>query len=145
VYPYLIYGIEIWGATDLCHIASLSLLQKKAIRIITGSEYRAHTAPLFKVMKILKLEDIHDYMIAVRMYKLNCSGAVIRAHHTYNTRQRDDIIPTYQRLTKTQHAFSHIGPNIWNKIPAEIQNSSTISKFKKDYKNMLLNAYDTDN
>ena len=28
VYPYLIYGIEIWGATDLCHIKSLVLLQK---------------------------------------------------------------------------------------------------------------------
>ena len=32
VYPYLIYGIEIWGATDLCHIKSLVLLQKKSYK-----------------------------------------------------------------------------------------------------------------
>jgi len=141
IYPYLIYGNEIWGATDYCHTEALFLLQKKAIRIITGSEYLAHTSPLFKEMKILKLKDINKYMTAVRMYKRNYSGDVTRSDHTHNTRNGDNIIPTYQRLTKTQHAFSHIGPRIWNTIPITIRNSETVAKFKKDFKNELLRTY----
>ncbi len=33
-------------------------IQKKAIRIITGSNYNAHTAPLFLQQKILPFESI---------------------------------------------------------------------------------------
>ena len=85
-------------------------------------------------------------MMATRMYKLNYSGIVTRPGHRYNTRNHDNIIPTYQRLTKTQRSFSHSGPRIWNTIPLEIRSINTLQKFKRYYKNTLINTYnDTDN
>ena len=36
----------------------LELITKKALRIITGSKYNAHTEPLFKTANTLRIEDI---------------------------------------------------------------------------------------
>ena len=33
-------------------------LQKRAIRIVANSKYNAHTEPLFKLFRILKLSDV---------------------------------------------------------------------------------------
>ena len=44
VLSYMDYGILIWGhQSDRIH-----KLQKRAIRLITGSKYNTHTEPLFK-------------------------------------------------------------------------------------------------
>ena len=44
------------------------LLKKKAIRIITNSNYIAHTEPLLKISNLLKLEDI---IMKVKILKSN--------------------------------------------------------------------------
>ena len=52
VYPYLIYGVEIWGNACNAYIDPLIKLQKKCLRIITFSNYLAHTEPLFQKLEI---------------------------------------------------------------------------------------------
>ena len=47
IYPFLIYGILVWGNTYKTNIEPLVILQKKAIRIITFSPYRSHTSHNF--------------------------------------------------------------------------------------------------
>ena len=49
--PHLIYGILVWGTNS----DNIFKLQKKAIRIISLSKYNAHTEPIFKRLRILKL------------------------------------------------------------------------------------------
>ena len=141
VYPYLIYGNEIWGGTNDCHIKPLILLQKKIVRIITKSDYLAHTNPLFKATNILKITDIHKFMIATKMYKMNESNNVIRPSHSYSTRTANNLLPTYHRLTMTQRNLSYIGPRLWNTIPADIKNSKNVSQFKIEYKKCIINNY----
>ena len=41
------YGLLLWGI----QVEQVSKLQKKSIRLITGSEYLAHSEPLFKELK----------------------------------------------------------------------------------------------
>ena len=48
------YGILVWGYS--CQ--RLIKLQKKAIRLISGSKFNAHTGPLLKSLDILTLEDL---------------------------------------------------------------------------------------
>ena len=55
IYPYLIYCIEIWGNAANCHLQPLLLIQKKIVRIITFSDYLAHTEPIFKELKVLPI------------------------------------------------------------------------------------------
>ena len=57
----LSYGLSIWGSSSDCYLSKIYLLQKKAIRAITFSDYYAHTAPLLKDLCILSLNDLFDY------------------------------------------------------------------------------------
>ena len=60
----LTYGIKCWGfACD-----QLTTIQKKAVRIMANSKTKAHTSPIFKLHKILTVQDI---------FKLNC----LKMHH----------------------------------------------------------------
>ena len=46
IYPYLYYGNIIWGSTYHTNLYRLRILQKCIVRIITSSNYDAHTLPL---------------------------------------------------------------------------------------------------
>ena len=56
VYPFLIYGISLWGATSKTHLKKLFRTQKKVVRAIVGATYNAHTN-LYD-LRILKLDEI---------------------------------------------------------------------------------------
>ena len=51
ILPHLNYSILCWGFKSNRVFA----LQKKAVRILTCSKYNAHTEPLFKTLKLLKI------------------------------------------------------------------------------------------
>ena len=95
IYPFLIYGIIVWGNTYPSTIQPLFVLQKKAMRIITFSEYNEHSSPLFKLLNIIKIFDLVTFHIASFMYKFhhrllpsafdNFFTPIDRIHN-YNTR-----------------------------------------------------------
>ena len=45
-------------------------LQKKAVRIITGNYYIAHSEPIFKSLELLKIDDIYKLKILKFYYNL---------------------------------------------------------------------------
>lgn len=63
IYPYLSYCHLIWGKA--VHLDKLVKLQKKAIRIITRSPFNCHTAPLFRDLNILPLDEFYRYQCAL--------------------------------------------------------------------------------
>ena len=60
------YGSLVWRT----NINRISKMQKRAIRIITHSHYIAHTEPLFKNLKLLKVEDMFSLKILKCLNKL---------------------------------------------------------------------------
>ena len=68
VYPYLVYCISVWGSTYPSNLNRMFLQQKKVIRIISKSAFDAHTEPIFKQLKILKLSDIYLSQIGKFMF-----------------------------------------------------------------------------
>ena len=59
VQSYMLSGILAWGHNT----TKVFKLQKKAMRIITNSNYISHTDPIFKDLKILKIEDLYKINI----------------------------------------------------------------------------------
>ena len=64
------YGSQVWGQSLQTVIDKISLLQRKVVRLMTFSNFDAHSEPLFKEPKILKVKDniflqnclfVHDY------------------------------------------------------------------------------------
>ena len=101
------YGILVWGQ----NYKRMFKLQKRVMRIITCSKYNAHSEPLFKELKLLKLEDIRKLQELKFYYKLvhrqlpsyfNCiSVTTINAVHQHNTRQSGDLYSD-----KVKHDFA---------------------------------------
>ena len=65
ILPHLTYGILAWGYDN----DIIFKHQKRALRAVTSSRYNAHTGPLFKNMKLLKVKDIHKLSQLKFFYK----------------------------------------------------------------------------
>ena len=70
VHPYLDYCLLVWGKAPVIYTNRLFILQKRALRVITGSPYLAHTSILFPTQKILKLSDLFQLRLSLFSYKL---------------------------------------------------------------------------
>ena len=128
VYPYLTYGIALWGSTFQCHIHKLKVLQKKAIRCISGAKYNAHSDPIFKQLSILKFDDIYKLNVANIMLTyvreelsipLQSIFRFDRNTHAFNARLHDNKYRIESKRWRTIVASQSIlyqGPKIWNDI-----------------------------
>ena len=68
---HLVYGCQVWGQNKDIYTDKVFKLQNRAMRIISFSDFHASSSPIYKVMKILKLEDfitlqnclfVHDFL-----------------------------------------------------------------------------------
>jgi len=72
--PYLNYGSMIWASPEKnTTLEVLHKLQKRAVRIVTYANYRAHSKPIFHNLNILNVYDLCLTHILHFVYKsLNC-------------------------------------------------------------------------
>ena len=142
IYPYLIYCNLVWGNTFESHLKPLQVLQKKALRVINSLPYNSHTNDSFHSNQILKLKDINTYFQSIYMYKSDRDSFL--PSHSYNTRNRSNLNPTFQRLTTTQRSLSHSAPAVWNGLPDDLKMSESLPIFKRNLKTYLINRYATE-
>ena len=125
-------------------------LQKKALRICSHSHYLAHTDPIFHKLKTLKIFDINAFQTAIFMYKFSTNALPLsftniftynRNIHTYPTRQSSDLHLTNPKTILALKSIRHHGPDIWNKLPSNIQQSTSLLSFKALMKKYLLSQY----
>ena len=115
VYTYINYCNLVWGAAEKGILDPLFKLQKKAIRIITRTHYLAHTAPLFKNLKLLTLYQVYSLNCSIFIFKcMKCNmfsefrrRIVISSYiHSHNTRGKQMLrLKTRARLTVCQRSF----------------------------------------
>ena len=55
IYPHITYCNTIWSSTYVTNLNRIYCLQKRAVRAITNSDYKAHSAPLFSKLRILDI------------------------------------------------------------------------------------------
>ena len=150
ILPYLTYCVTVWGNCSQSYIDTILKLQKKAIRICTGSEYRAHSAPLFKKLNILKFHDLFLYNTAIigfqyyqnllphnisQMFELNNSI------HQYETRNSNLFHMFKVNTTIAKKSVRFNLPAVWNSIPNHIQSHKFLKMFKKSLKKHYLDNY----
>ena len=71
IYPFLIYGLVVWGNTYPTNIKPLFILQKRTIRIITFSKFDEHSSQLFKLANILNFFDLVTFYVSIFMFKFH--------------------------------------------------------------------------
>lgn len=131
----VIYGIILWG--NSCHVNQVLLLQKKAVRVISGSSFKAHCRPLFVELRILTVINLYIYYVLIhtknKILDLKCRNQM----HLHNTRNSSNLFIPYYRLSKSLNSYEVIGHKLFNKLPSNLQNLPN-PKFKQSLYNWLL-------
>ena len=95
VFPYLIYGVEIWGSAPLNHINSQKKFFFKCVCTITFSEYLAPSEPIYQILNVLNSENLVIQRISLLMFKCSHGDVPVSVsqlfrtnneYHNYNTR-----------------------------------------------------------
>ena len=123
----------------------ITIMQKKLIRIITCSPYRAaYTGPLFYANKILNIKDINFYVVSVFMYNSVPSPlpgiftdfcVPNNEFHRHYTRNSNYLYVSFDKLDIRSFSVRINGPNSWNALPNDVKQSSSISTFKYRLRN----------
>ena len=149
IHPYLNYCIDVWGRCNQHYFQTLFRLQKRAVRLITFSTWRAHSAPLFETLEILSLEHMYIMSVSLFMYKFyfRLLPPVVdelfqfnSAIHTINTRQRTLLhVPiVHSRISK--QSIRVRGVQIFNQLPQIVNiNQLTFYQFRCTMRRGLIN------
>ena len=95
IYPFMTYGLLVWGNSYLSTIKTVTFLQNKAVRVISFSRYDEYTSLIFKSLNIIKFANVIYIHNAFFMYQFNnrlLPTAFINffqsvsSRHSYNTR-----------------------------------------------------------
>ena len=146
IYPYLTYCNLIWASTYVTNLQRIYLLQKRAVRLISKSDCRAPSKPLFAKMKILDIFSIYSLQASSFMYlyhknKLPLSFSEVfqtgsQIHH-YSTRTSESYRSHSCRTNFKKFSILFQGPKIWNSLPMHIKAVSSFQSFKQLMKSLL--------
>lgn len=74
VYPFLIYGIIVWGNVYPSTLKPVYILLKKTLHIITFSKFGEPSSPLFISLNIIMLLNLVNFHTEIFMYKISQSA-----------------------------------------------------------------------
>ena len=148
MFPYLSYGIVVWGHAAQTYINQILVLQKRALRLIYFTSYRSHAIPLFISSNTIPINMLYFKSVSILMHDVfnkqtpcnisdlfNCSNEL----HNYNTRfsLAGNCYIKYSRFNHLLKSFSRQGAKIWNSIPQELRKVPKFV-FKANLQNRLL-------
>ena len=126
ILPHIKYCILVWGHKS----DRLFKIQKRPVGTINASNYNAHTEPLYKKCRLLKLNDIQqiqelkfDYKFKnhqIPKYLQQLPFILNNTFHEHNTRRRNamHIIRTTHEFAK--HCIRNSTPKLVNSSPPSI-------------------------
>ena len=134
------YCFKIWGCTGKSQIQRIQKLQNFAAKVAIGNVKKYdHASPCIYELKWLKIEEKYIYELCVFMYKrvnklisemlipLTPVNSVSQAV----TRQSNDFYVSLSRTNLGSRELAKGCPRLWNKLPREIREVTTLTSFKR--------------
>ena len=138
ILPIFDYGCMIWDQCSAYNINSLLKLQKKrAARIILQADFMTPSKEMFQELGWLTFTQRVQYHICVMVFKsLNgqapeyLSNLLTKFSETnvrslHSSKQETLKFP-FARTTYYEKSFSVTGPKLWNSLPIQIRQSSSL-------------------
>ena len=151
IFSHINYCPMIWGKCSANDREKIQRCINFAAKVVSNGNYRKydHVTPLINELEWLRINNRLALQEATCVYKNqhNNSNAhclqfkTLRqqfANSDRSTRNDSNIHYEFRNTDSGRKAVSIHGPQIWNKIPTDIQNCASISKFKKEYSAHLL-------
>ncbi len=151
ILPYINYSVVIWGNTYETYLDKIFKLQKWAIRMISNSHYRCHTAPLFKKYNVLNVHDTFKLKLGTFMYKHQINqlpktfSSYFTKHvqtHNYTTRNAHDYSINKTKKSFSDRAVRNCGPTVWNSFDNVIKRCNNAKQSRNQLKSIFLLNYE---
>ena len=143
------YGILGWGTAANEHLSKLRVLQNRAIRFITFSQFRSSAAPLYSLLKILPLNEQFFLQKSIFMHSLHyknlpfvLSSYCQQPTHRYGTRYKtsENYVLPCTKTNRSQRSIKFTGPKAWAEVPKEIKDLAFRKPFSKKHKEHILSV-----
>jgi len=135
VHCHLLYSSILWANCN--YAKSLFVLQKRAVRLISGVPPRTHCRPIFKRLCVMPLACIYIFQcllfVKSNLSLFTCNKDV----HNYATRNRNKIQTEFCQYATTQASFKYNAIKLYNKLPVNV-NELPLNNFKIVTKKFLL-------
>jgi hypothetical protein len=130
------YGIIFWGHSSLS--IRVFRLQKRIIRIMTGSRSRYSCRKQFTSLKILPFPSLYIFFLLRFVIKNRELFTTNNEIHKFSTRQHHNFHQPSANLKKYQTGVFYMGIKIYNSLPTYIKNeSNNTKKFESLLKSFL--------
>ena len=147
IQPCIDYACSVWGKCALKCRELIRRIQRRAARIVS-KQYGSQDISVTELCNELKwqsLETRRDYFLNMLMYQcIRCTAPVRLCNeiemyfdrHGLNTRNANslNVVLPKPNIETFKQAFKYSGPKAWNSLNTDLQNSFTISSFKRSYK-----------
>ena len=155
-YSHMLYGCPIWSLTSLNNLNSITVLQKRCIRIMNFAPFNSHSNDLFAENNILKFNDIiqieqlklvYDFKNKnlpdelLTLFNLNSD---IHSHFTRNAANVGLHVPQINSTNFGERSLKYTASINWNnfvKYHKEIIDFKSIRSLKKYLNNYFLSLY----
>ena len=171
IYSHLIHAIQVWGFASDTELDRILTLQKKAVCMTCKDQYPQIPDPLFAELEILKIHDAFKLQICKFIFDCLSSNSpdifqnwftINISVHSYNTTSNTtiDVNNDFQIISLSTTNKLHtrcsklanygakmikvFGPLLWNKLPENICNSTSVFSLKTNLKKFFIDHYRTD-
>src|ERR1700733_13444498 len=126
IHPYFTYSNMVWASTYSSRLTRLNSLQRRAMRIIDGTRCSTPANVLFKLFRVLKVEQIRVQQTCEFMFKyfrnqlpmvFNNYFATTSDLNPYQVRSASIARVPYARTNSRLFSIKCAVPHAWNDIP----------------------------
>ena len=129
--PHTDYNLLNWSMAATTNLDTIAKKIKKAVRIIAFEDSDSPSIPLFKKLNILPL----DYSIKTKhakfIWQLYNGYLPVSLSENFYTNPRTQYSTSQSRLATLDKFVLFAGHRVWNDIPINIKNMSSLKSFSK--------------
>jgi hypothetical protein len=150
VFPYIKYGVEVYGTCSESVMKQLQIEQNKLLKILYKKNRRYGTNQLYSEIKLLKCTDIHKLFLGIFVYKQQnrMLPSIFEDYYKLNsdvcqrfTRRNKELYIPLLRTKGGQRSLKYVGAKIWNNISDKVRTSNSLYSYKKQFTNELVGLY----
>ena len=167
IYSHIVYAIEVWGSAFKTELNKIVVLQKRVMRLLTFNDVYPTTPgpliptePIFAKLKVLNVDYIYNHQVSKFVFKCIYQITPIQFHgwykftcgiHEHSTRSNYNVndgiiinnlfVPSVNTSNYGLKQLKVLGPRIWNKLPTELKNASSLHVFLKKLEVHYISKY----
>ena len=150
VNSHLLYGVEVYANTTTNHLSKLITLNNKLLRVLQDV-IKTYNSKLYKTYFTLPLKLLHNFQILLFIQKYvhhrSELPAVFSTYfeenlllHCRDTRQKTTSTRMLCSLKLEKKTVKYRGSKLWNNLPDDLKNTTSLLSFKYRLKSYLLHT-----